>query len=122
MKAGIKETSEIIISALALLASAAEAKSDDGKVSRPEAVGILLSNAGEIWSALNGLPAVLTEIGDLDAEELDQLFVLVLASRGWERSESTEDIVRAVYDSVRQLLSTVRRIQYTIHPPAADPV
>lgn len=122
MKQGIKETTEILIAVLALLASAAEAKADDGKVSRPESVGILLSNAGEIWTALNGLPAVPVELADLDAEELDQLFAIVLESRGWERTESTEDIVRAVYDSVRQLLSTVRRIQNTIHPPAAEPV
>lgn len=122
MKQGIKETTEILIALLGLLASAAEAKADDGKVSRPEAVGILLSNAGEIWTALNGVPTVPVELADLDAEELDLLFSLVLESQSWERTPSTEDIVRAVYDSVRQLLSTVRRIQNTINPPEAEPV
>jgi hypothetical protein len=122
MKTGINETTDVVIAVLDLLTSHAKAKADDGKVSRTEAIGILLGNTGSIWTAVNGISEVPAELKDLDAEELDFLFATVLGSMAWERTEDTESIVRAVYDSVRQLLSTVRRIQNTIHPPKAEVV
>lgn len=122
MKTGIQQTTDVVIATLDLLHSHAKAKADDGKVSRTEAIGIILGNTGSIWTAVNGISEVPAELKDLDAEELDFLFSTVLGSMAWERTADTEAIVLAVYDSVRQLLSTVRRIQNTINPPKAEVV
>jgi hypothetical protein len=119
MKKGIQQTTEAVTALLALLVSTAKAKADDGRVSRPEAVGLMLGNAGALWTAASGISEVPPELADLDPEELDKLMRVVLASRAWEADDSKTDIVMACYDSVRQLLATVRRIENTIYAKKA---
>lgn len=72
LRAGIKETKECVAAIAATLSAIANAKSDDGRVSKPEAIGFVRL-APEVFTAIVGIGSVPAELKDISPEELDQI-------------------------------------------------
>lgn len=116
-----KETTEIIRAAGMLLAKFV-ARSADGEFSRWDGFKVALSSVGDVWDAIAGASAVLSELRDLTPEESEALIteiesVLAKSQRFTHRQrDSAKIILQMVYRDVvaiSQLLSL---------PPTAEPV
>lgn len=69
---GIKETKDIAAAIAATMAAIQEAKKDDGKVGKMEALGFLRL-APELFTAIIGAGNVREELRDISAEEMDEM-------------------------------------------------
>ncbi len=115
----ITQTKELLAAALTMFALTANAKADDGKVSRIEALNIVCQMGGHLWSAFAGIGDVPGEIADLDDAEIEELMQATLESQAWADTPEHRQIVTSVYESIRTGLQTVRLIIESNQPAPA---
>lgn len=116
MAKGIKEISELVSVAVALMIGAAEAKHDDGKISKFEGAKLFFLNIAGVSQGLEGISQVPAELKDLSSDEMDQLYYIVMGNNNLPRTADTETVVNAVYRAVREARASWELIQNTLHP------
>jgi hypothetical protein len=124
-KADIKELSEIML-LLGRSARAVErAHADDGRISIPEAVG-MVRLVPDLIFALSGIGTALkVEAPDLSGEELDTLLDVFLDNGGREivpDDALQQERLEILAQGAATLLKLVRRWQNLGTPPKAEPV
>ncbi len=118
----ITQTKELLVAILTGFAATAEAKLDDGKVSRTEALAICFKHAGAAWTAISGITDVPEELADLSEAELEELTQAALDSQAWPDTEENRQIVRSVQDTIRNSMQSIRLIVAKSQPRPPAPV
>lgn len=124
LRTGIQETAEIIAALAGIFTAIADARADDGKVSRLEALG-MVRLAPAIYRALRGLAAAGQELRDLSPEELDALAGTFLDSGGdalIPHDALLRDRLDVLFRAAHSLLRGVREWENLTNPPKALPL
>lgn len=99
-----------------------DAKSDDGKISTPEIVGIAARDLVTVIKAIKGANEIPQELRSLDQKAMDDLYYGFLTTIGWDPSDYTRDKFATVYSMVSALITGSIQWMNTVHPPKAVPV
>lgn len=124
LRTGISETAEIIAALAGVFSAIAEARADDGKVSRLEALG-MVRFAPAIYRALRGLGTAGQELRDLSPEELEALVGTFLNAGGdalVPRDALLRDRMDVLFRAAHSLLRGVREWENLTNPPKAIPL
>ncbi len=115
-----KETSELLGAVARVIRRADAARSDDGKISFAEIVGIISAAVPNLISAVMGAGEIPAEARDFTDEELDELYYLFLTEMGWEPTDNNRDLARAYFVLIRDTYTNVLLIMNTHRPPVAE--
>ncbi len=121
MMLGTTQTKELLIAA-AILIREGDAARVDGRISIPEAVGIITASVPAIITAIRGAGEIPDEARDFTAEELDDLYYAFLTEMQWEPTDDNRDLASAYFQLIRDTYTNILRIYNTKRPPRAEPV
>ncbi len=116
----IQETEDVLNFAADFLVSFDKAKSDDGRVSMAEVVGMASGLAASLITAVRGAGEIPAEARDYTGVELDYLRDAFLTRMRWAPTDNNRDLADAYFDLVRDVYLNVLRILNTKRPPRAE--
>jgi hypothetical protein len=115
-----KETKEFLAFLADIINAYDKAKSDDGKVSWPEAVGMITMNVPGLLNALRGAGEIPAEARDFTREEFNELRDFFLTRIGWTPDDNTRDLADAYFRLITDTYLNALRIINTKRPPRAE--
>ncbi len=115
----VKETEELLAFVADVLVGIEKAKSDDRRISMPEAVGLITMNLSGLLSAVMGAGKIPAEARDYTTEELEHLYDFFLTRMGWNPTDNNRDRARAYFVLIRNLYTDILLILNTERPPRA---
>ncbi len=116
-----QETKDVLGVVADLLASYDRARSDDGRVSLAELVGLVTVNITGLITAVRGAGDIPAEAKDYTKEELEGLYEFFLTRMGWEPTDNNRDLAAAYFALIRDTYLNALRILNTHRPPQAEP-
>lgn len=114
----VTQTTQLAVCLAALIASGLAANAD-GRITKLEGLGIVVSNAGKMIEAAKGITEIPEELKDLQPHEWEEIYFAVLTELNLENDNDARLKIGRVYDLLRQIMLTMEAFR---EPPFDGPV
>lgn len=113
------ELTDVFVFVGKALALSRDAKSDDGKVSMPETLGIISKLLPSGAAAINGVSSIKQEFLTITDGQLKEVYYAFCSAMEWQPDDTTRDKFDIVSDVVAAIVEGASKWKNTISPPRA---
>jgi len=115
----VAQTAELLSFVAGLIHDIIEAHKKDGDIGAWDSVKIGMQNLRPAIEAAQGIRDVPAELADLEADELDALYMAVMQRLQWPERSVSRAMFNANYNFLKVCVEHFRVMQRLIHPPKA---
>ncbi len=115
----VAQTAEILSFVAGLIHDIIVAHRQDGNIGAWDSVKIGMQNLRPAIEAAQGINEVPAELADIEADELDELYMAVMSRLQWPERDVSRAIFNANYNFLKVCVAHFRVMQNLLHPPKA---